>query len=129
MVYSSYEQSTLRKMATKFADLAPDIEKLIDRFVDLLAMVKENYYHPGFKGSFSIKNVLPVMVPGYDYSDLAIDEGEAASATYVDIVEGRLVEEELDDALFNLLEYCKRDTEAMVRIWQRLEEISRKRES
>ena len=129
LVYSSYEQSTLRKMATKFADLAPDIEKLIDRFVDLLAMVKENYYHPGFKGSFSIKNVLPVMVPGYDYSDLAIGEGEAASATYVDIVEGRLVEEELDDALFNLLEYCKRDTEAMVRIWQRLEEISRNRES
>ena len=47
----------------------------------------------------------------------------------MDIVEGRLVEEELDDALFNLLEYCKRDTEAMVRIWQRLEEISRNRES
>jgi predicted RecB family nuclease len=116
-------------MATKFADLAPDIEKLIVRFVDLLAVVKENYYHPGFKGSFSIKNVLPVMVQGYDYSDLAIGEGETASATYLDIVEGRLVEDELEDALSNLLEYCKRDTEAMVRIWQRLEEISRNRES
>jgi len=128
-VYSTYEQSTLRTMASKFADLAPAIQKLIDRFVDLLAVVKQNYYHPEFKGSFSIKNVLPVMVPGYNYSDLAIGEGETASATYVDIVEGRLVEDEIDDALVNLLEYCKRDTEAMVRIWQRLEEISRNRES
>jgi hypothetical protein len=64
------------------------------------------------------------MVPGYDYSDLAIGEGETASATFVDIVEGRVGEDELDDVLYDLLEYCKRDTEAMVRIWQRLESIA-----
>jgi hypothetical protein len=123
-VYSSYEESTLRKLAVKFPDLSVDIEKLIDRFVDLLSLVKENYYHPGFKGSFSIKRVLPVMVPGSDYSDLAIGEGETASVTFVDIVEGRVDEDELDDTLYDLLEYCKRDTEAMVRIWQRLELIA-----
>ena len=51
------------------------------------------------------------MVPGNDYSDLVIGEGETASAAFVDIVEGRVDEDELDDVLFDLLEYCKRDTE------------------
>jgi predicted RecB family nuclease len=124
LVYSNYEESALRKLSIKFTDLSIDIEKLLERFVDLLKLVKENYYHPGFNGSFSIKKVLPVMVPGYDYSDLAISEGESASATFVDIVEGRIDEENLDGVLSDLLEYCKRDTEAMVRIWQRLILIS-----
>ena len=53
-----------------------------------------------------------------------IAEGETASATFVDIVEGRISQDELDDVLFDLLEYCKRDTEAMVRIWQRLQVIT-----
>jgi predicted RecB family nuclease len=124
LVYSGYEQTTLHRLASLFPDLKSQIDDLITRFVDLLSLVKENYYHPGFKGSFSIKLVLPVMVHGYDYSDLAIGEGETASATYVDIVEGRVGEDELDDVLYDLLEYCKRDTEAMVRIWQRLESIA-----
>ena len=124
LVYSGYEQTTLRRLAGLFPDLESQIDDLISRFVDLLSLVKENYYHLGFKGSFSIKRVLPVMVPGYDYSDLAIGEGETASATFVDIVEGRVGEDELDDVLYDLLEYCKRDTEAMVRMWQRLESIA-----
>ena len=69
------------------------------------------------------------MVSGYDYSDLAIGEGETASAAFVDIVEGRVDEDELDNVLFDLLEYCKRDTEAMVRIWQRLQTIAMNGES
>ena len=124
LVYSTYEQTTLRRLAELFPDLEPRINALISRFVDLLGLVKDNYYHPAFRGSFSIKRVLPVMVPGYDYSDLAIGEGETASAAFVDIVEGRVDEDELDDVLFDLLEYCKRDTEAMVRIWQRLQAIA-----
>jgi predicted RecB family nuclease len=124
LVYSPYEQTTLRRLAMQFPDIASEIDSLIGRFVDLLSLVKENYYHPDFKGSFSIKGVLPVMVPGYDYSDLAIGEGETASATFVGIVEGRVVDDELDEVRSELLEYCKRDTEAMVRIWQRLESIA-----
>jgi predicted RecB family nuclease len=129
LVYSGYEQTTLHRLAGLFPDLESQIGELITRFVDLLSLVKENYYHLGFKGSFSIKRVLPVMVPGYDYSDLAIGEGETASATFVDIVEGRVGEDELNDVLYDLLEYCKRDTEAMVKIWQRLESIAANGES
>jgi len=125
LVYSNYEQSTLRRLAGLFPEFETQIGDLILRFVDLFSLVKENYYHPEFRGSFSIKRVLPVMVPGYNYSDLAIGEGESASATFVDIVEGRIDEDQLDDVLYDLLEYCKRDTEAMVRIWQRLDSISK----
>ena len=114
----------MRRLAELFPDLESRINDLISRIVDLLSLVKNNYYHPAFRGSFSIKRVLPVMVPGNDYSDLVIGEGETASAAFVDIVEGRVDEDELDDVLFDLLEYCKRDTEAMVRIWQRLQAIS-----
>lgn len=124
LVYSSYEKSTLTKLADLFDDLSQKIEDLIGRFVDLLTLIKDNYYHPSFKGSFSIKNVLPVFVPGSDYSDLPIGEGETASATFVDIAEGRVDDSDLADVKIDLLEYCKRDTEAMVLIWQRLASIA-----
>ncbi len=129
LVYSSYEKTTLSRLADLFPDLKSQIDNLISRFVDLLHLVRENYYHPAFRGSFSVKRVLPVMVPGYGYSDLAIAEGETASATFIDVVEGRIAEDDVGQIFDDLLEYCKRDTEAMVRVWQRLQEIAADRDS
>jgi hypothetical protein len=125
VVYSWYESKTLERLKNLFDDLAPEIDTLIGRLLDLLPLTKRNYYHSALKGSFSIKDVLPVVAPGFDYSDLDVRDGESAAARFMDIVEKRIDPDQVPALRHNLLEYCGRDTEAMVRIWQHLESMAR----
>jgi hypothetical protein len=48
--------------------------------VDLLPAVRNHVYHPDFGGSFSLKDVLPAMVPELRYDTLAIGDGETTSS-------------------------------------------------
>lgn len=48
----------------------------------LLEPVRSGYCHPAFRGSFSLKNVLPALGPGMGYDDLAIADGQAVAARY-----------------------------------------------
>jgi len=56
------------------------------RLFDLLPVVREHCYHPEFHGSFSIKAVLPALVPTANYDDLAISDGASASVAFEEIV-------------------------------------------
>jgi len=75
-------------------------------------------------GSYSIKQVLPVLVPELSYSDLDIKEGGTASAEYLRMINQATSSEDSAHIRRSLLEYCKLDTLAMVRIWDALERIS-----
>ena len=57
----------------------PRSASIAERLVDLLPIVRNHVYHPDFGGSFSLKRVLPALVPGASYDDLAIADGQAAS--------------------------------------------------
>jgi hypothetical protein len=120
-VYSSYEATRIRELAEALPDLSNDLLALLEgRIVDLLKLVQKHCYHPEFHGSFSIKSVLPALVPDLGYSDLEISDGGQASAAYAEMVrpetpaEGRI---QLRESLFA---YCRRDTEAMVRLFETL---------
>ena len=97
--------------------------RLIGRLVDLCKILKNNYYHQGFHGSFSIKKVLPVIVPDMGYEGMEIDNGLDASVVFAFMCRGRYIEEEVGRIRENLLEYCGLDTEAMVRLVGRLREV------
>jgi hypothetical protein len=87
----------------------------------LLTVLKPNtYYHPELKGSYSIKAVLPVLVPGYSYDHLAINNGTDAVAMFVKIIDKQCTPEEAVTIRQNLLEYCKLDTLAMVKLHEQL---------
>jgi hypothetical protein len=73
------------------------------------------YYTPEMRGSYSIKYVLPALVPELSYADLAIQEGGTASAVFSQMMLG-LFDGDEEETRNNLLEYCKLDTLAMVRI-------------
>ena len=79
-----------------------------------------HYYHPQFRGSFSIKSVLPALVPEFGYEDLGIHGGDVASAAYVESIDTRTSPERRDQLRANLVAYCARDTEAMVRVVEAL---------
>jgi len=94
------------------------------RLVDLLKLVRDNYYHPEFHGSFSIKSVLPALVPELDYSDLEINEGQQASVAYAEIMRPDTTDERRAELRRALLAYCKRDTEAEVRLFRILKDLN-----
>ena len=93
---------------------------LDDRFLDLLEVLREFYYHPDFHGSYSLKAVLPVLVPDAGYHDLDIREGSQASLAFAQIIAPETEENEKERLREALLSYCQRDTEAMVRIFDAL---------
>jgi hypothetical protein len=101
--------------------LRRDLEALSERISDLLPIVRDHVYHPDFGGSFSLKDVLPALVPDLGYQDLEIQDGRAASAALETLLLGEDREASERQALRrDLLRYCERDTLAMVRLYERL---------
>lgn len=116
VVYSAYEDAILRQLANEFPELRSALKSIVKRLWDLLPVIKSHYYHPAFNGSYSIKSVLPAVVPSLGYRDLAIQAGGHAAAEYyrmvfveTDWVERATIRE-------SLLRYCARDTLAMVEL-------------
>jgi hypothetical protein len=121
MIYSSFEKTTVNSLARLYPDLSDSLVALVDRMIDLGTIIRQNYYHPEFHGSISIKVVLPVLVPDMSYDDLEISDGDSASAAFAYLALGRYKSEaEINDVRSDLLNYCARDTMAMVRLYEQL---------
>ena len=80
------------------------------------------YYTPAMWGSYSIKKVLPAMVPELSYDDLNIGEGGTASDTFSSMLSGEY-EGDMEQTRKDLFEYCKMDTFAMVKILEKLNSV------
>jgi CRISPR/Cas system-associated exonuclease Cas4 (RecB family) len=122
--YASFEGSRIKEMATAFPDLASQLQSIHDHLWDLQTpFAKKWYCDPGFNGSASIKNVLPVLVPELSYSDLEIQKGDVAQLKYVELISLPEKSAERDEIKRALLEYCGLDTMAMVRILYELQKL------
>jgi predicted RecB family nuclease len=115
-VYSAYERSVMEQLVEAFPEYRSAFNHIIKRLWDLFPIVRDHYYHPAFGGSYSIKSVLPAIVPSMSYDDLAIREGGQAASEYYRMV---FVETDwIEQAAIKeaLLRYCARDTLAMVEL-------------
>jgi len=117
VAYSSYERTTIQHLAEEFPQYAERLLALCDRIFDLLKVIRESYYHPEFHGSYSVKSVLPVLVPNLGYADLGIQGGSIAAIAYARMIDSDTSTSEKAYTKDALLAYCQRDTEAMVRIF------------
>jgi len=72
--------------------------------------------------SQSIKYVLPALVPELSYNDLDIKEGGTASNTFLSMI-NETFEGNVEETRRQLLEYCKLDTYAMVKILEKLRQV------
>jgi len=123
VVYSGFEARTMRELAEVLPDLAaPLVEHVEQRIVDLHRLLHQHYYHPDLRGSFSIKDVLPVVVDGLGYDDLVIRDGSQASLAFSNMTDPDLPAESRELLRTRLLAYCQRDTEAIMRLFQALQE-------
>jgi hypothetical protein len=119
----SFEARILRDLAEAFPEYASKLEDRSSRLVDLmLPFQKRHYYLPEMHGSYSIKAVLPALVPELSYGALEISEGTQAMEAYYQLgVETNPTR--IEKIRHDLWEYCKFDTLAMVRILEKLETI------
>ena len=81
-------------------------------------LTKKYYCHPDMRGSWSIKSVLPTIAPELDYSDLEVQGGQAAQQKFLKMITPGINEEDLKQGRTTLLQYCERDTLAMVKLAQ-----------
>jgi hypothetical protein len=125
LVYNkTFEITRLNEIARDFPEHTDEIEKLVLRIKDLMVPFQKKYYYaPEMKGSYSIKVVLPALVPELSYDELEINEGGMASIAY----ESLQTETDLmviAEIKQQLLEYCKLDTFGMVKILEKLYQLS-----
>lgn len=121
--YARFERTCIEELADALPDLRARLLALVPRIVDLWEIVREHVYHPEFHGSYSIKRVLPALVPSMKdaYASKTIGEGLSASAVLTWMARGRYEKGPLEALRQELLEYCELDTEAMVRLWGELD--------
>jgi hypothetical protein len=121
-VYSAYEEAMMRQLVEAFPEYRSAFKALLKRLWDLHSIIKEYYYHPAFRGSYSIKAVLPAIVPSMGYKDLAIKDGGQAAAAYYRMVFVETDWVEQASIREALLRYCARDTLAMLQLRKALQE-------
>jgi hypothetical protein len=88
--------------------------------------VRNHIYHPDFGGSFSLKRVLPALVPELRYDALEIADGQAASLELGRLLShGGALKPEVRELLrIELLCYCHQDTWGLVKLVERLQHIT-----
>ncbi len=124
LVYNqSFEESRLKDLARYFQEYAGGIAAITEKMVDLMTPFrKKDYYVKEMCGSHSIKYVLPALVQDMSYDGMAIGDGEMAMLSYA-LMNGMDNMFDIADTRKNLLDYCRLDTLAMVKIWEKLLEI------
>lgn len=117
----TFEVGRNKELAAIHPDYADTFKNLNDRIYDLGDFIKNGFcIHPDFFGSWSIKNVLPVMAPELSYSGMEIGKGDQAMMAWWDLINDELPTYEAEKTKMSLLEYCKMDTHAMVAIFMKL---------
>jgi len=117
----AFEKGVLRNLAELFPDLADALLARVENVRDLMVPFRRrDIYRWQMRGSYSIKAVLPALVPDLSYDGMAVTDGMAAMRAYHEMCA-------LDDPVARaelrrgMLAYCCLDTLAMVRILGELE--------
>ena len=123
----TFEKGRIRELAALYPDLAEHLMNIHDHIVDLMVPFRQrDYYCRAMQGSYSIKYVLPALFPddpSLDYHNLeGVQNGGDASAVF-----GRMADMAPDEMGLwreRLLKYCGLDTFAMVKVWEKLNEVT-----
>ena len=127
LVYNDmFEKGRLREMARLYPEFREGLMNIHDHIIDLLPIFRNQYYYVKEMGDgASIKQVLPALFPNdpsLDYHNLDdVHKGDEASAAYLSLKD--LKKSEQERLRYNMLKYCELDTYAMVKIYEKLEEV------
>lgn len=123
----SFEKMVIKKLANLYPDLSKHLMNIHSNIRDLMIPFKNrSYYTKEMQGSYSIKYVLPALFPNdasLNYKNLEdIHNGNEAMNSFKNL--RNVSKEEQENTRKNLLKYCELDTYAMVKIYDKLKEVS-----
>lgn len=121
----SFEKGVIKNLAKLFPELEDRLTNIHDNIKDLMAPFKnKHYYSYKMMGKYSIKYVLPAIVDGFEdaYRSLnLVQNGSQAMEAFSNMSSmDKQTKQEYRQAL---LEYCKLDTLAMVKVLDKLRQI------
>ncbi len=121
---ASFEKRCIAALAEHFSShrrLAKALLTIHDRLVDLEPIVRQHYYHPKQKGSWSLKAVVPAMLPHLSYELLdGVQNGLDAQTAYLEAIDPNTSAARVKALRKQMLSYCKLDTLALVEVWRKL---------
>ena len=121
----SFEKGVIKRLATLFEELSEHLLAINENMQDLMIPFQKKWYvTPSMNGSYSIKYILPALVPEFEkaYKELnGVQNGSQAMNAFARL--GSLNDEEKQKLRNSLLEYCKLDTLAMVKVLEILKKI------
>lgn len=119
-VYNAgFEKTRIADLAARFPALAADLLAINARVIDLLPIAQRRYYAPSQHGSWSIKQVLPAVAPDLRYDQLEqVQDGGGAMDAYREAIDPATSGARKQQIERQLLDYCRLDTLAMVRLWR-----------
>lgn len=121
---AGFEGQCLEALAAAFPKHSKALMSAKDRLWDLgTPFRKALYVHPKFQGSWSIKVVLPTLVPDMTYENLEIGDGGQAQIAYLSMMTKSLSERDLVRIMKDLKVYCGQDTLAMVKVLATLQAV------
>lgn len=124
VVYNEqFESQRLWELAGWLPEYTERIKGIQRRLWDLLPVVRNHLYHPAFGGSFSLKAVLPALVPAMTYEGMEVPNGQAAGLAWEVIIRGDCMEAEGQAKRKALLDYCGQDTLALVTLLETLRSV------
>ncbi len=120
----TFECGRLKELAALFPDLAKHLLCIEKNIKDLIDPFKAgHYYLPAMGGSCSIKSVLPALFPNdasFDYHNLSGGVQNGGDAMTIFPLIKNMSEPQKTQTRKALLDYCKLDTLAMVKILEKL---------
>ena len=121
--YKWFENSRNKELAEQYPEYAEALLAINEKTFDLMEIFSKLYYFDKrFKGSSSIKKVLPVLTD-ISYANLAVNNWSIAAQILWKLAKGEVDSNDIEEVTANLLEYCKQDTWAMVAIYRKLQEV------
>ena len=126
VVYNEgFESDRLDELLQWLPEYRSEITRIKAAMWDLLPAIRKNVYHPLFGGSYSLKSVLPALVPEMSYDGLAVMEGAQAGIAWGRFIDPATSAEEKAQLKRELLEYCGQDTLGLARILEVLRKLPR----
>ena len=121
LVYNmAFEKRVLRELGEFLPKRRKRLNALAGGIIDLMEPFKRrDIYHWRMNGSYSLKTVLPVLVPEMTYEHMEISDGAMASEAFF-TMENIADPVELARLRKALLEYCKQDTLGLVRLLEKM---------
>lgn len=117
VTYGHFEKMVIGILAELVPGYSGHLMALRERIVDLLPLLRKHYYHPAMKGSWSIKAVLPTVVPELDYCHLGdVRDGGGAQAAYLECIDKGVDPIRRAKLEKDMLDYCGLDSLAMVEL-------------